>query len=137
MQLKIRPSQVIAMEEGDWHNICPDPSFAYSYLRNYIQLLGLPVEETLKEYGEVNEKPTSLHSVNTVGANLNVQPKHLHLPRFWRWAIVVAVLLVIGWQVFAQWDILGAFMPSEITETSIMNLPTPDPSSTTAGERNE
>lgn len=109
IQLKIRPSQVIAMEEGDWQNICPDPVFAQSYLRNYIYLLNLPVEQTLKEYGELNKQPNTIHSVNTIGSTLKVAGKHWHLPKAWRWVIVVSVVFVIVWQLFSQWDISSLF----------------------------
>jgi cytoskeletal protein RodZ len=105
IQLKIRPSQIIAMEAGDWDNICPDYAFAHSYLRNYIQLLGLPVEETLKHYGDLHDKPNTIHSVNTVGTTLNVPRRHWHLPRAWRWLIIVSVVLVILWQLFDQWAV--------------------------------
>jgi cytoskeletal protein RodZ len=105
VQLKIRPSQVAAMEAGDWQNICPDPVFAQSYLRNYIGLLNLPVEQTLKEYGELNKQPSTIHSVNTVGSTLNVVSRQWHLHKAWRWVVVLVVVLVIVWQLFSQLDL--------------------------------
>lgn len=103
--LKVRTSQVIAMEEGNWAGICPDSAFAHSYLRNYIQLLGLPVEETLKQYGALSDQPNIIHSVNSIGTTLSVPRKHWHLPRMWRWVIGIAVALVIAWQLFDQWAV--------------------------------
>jgi cytoskeletal protein RodZ len=112
--LKIRTNQVIAMEEGNWTGICTDAAFAHSYLRNYIQLLGLPVEETLKQYGALSDQPNIIHSVNSIGTTLSVPRKQWHLPRVWRWAIGVAVALVIVWQLFDQWAVSSVL--SEITQ---------------------
>ena len=103
--LKIRVSQVIAMEEGNWVKICPDAAFAHSYLRNYIQLLGLPVDETLKKYGALTDQPIIIQSVNSIGVTLSVPRKHWHLPKAWRWLIMIAVAAVILWQLFDQWAV--------------------------------
>lgn len=100
-QLKLSVPTLRALEEDNWHALSLSPMFVRGYLRNYSELLGFDIPESVLASIHDEKQLKAVSNISTPfggGATKVVKVK-------WLFLIVLVVVLIVGWQ-FDWWMML-------------------------------
>ncbi|MDH3526027.1 MAG: helix-turn-helix domain-containing protein [Gammaproteobacteria bacterium] len=88
---------IIEALEDDNQTALPAPIFVQGYLRSYARLVGLPVDEMVRSYGEQGVQPPPLA---VVGSSRRSPRYHLFAARHLRNVILVILAAILIWMTY-------------------------------------
>ncbi|MCH9742270.1 MAG: helix-turn-helix domain-containing protein [Proteobacteria bacterium] len=100
-QLKLSVKTLRALEEDSWHALTLSPMFVRGYLRNYSELLGIEMPESVLASIQDNKQ---LKAVSHIAEPFTDSEAKAVPVRWLLWGFIAAILF-IGWQ-FDLWAML-------------------------------
>ncbi|MCI4411671.1 MAG: helix-turn-helix domain-containing protein [Thiotrichales bacterium] len=100
-QLKLSVKTLRALEEDNWHALTLSPMFVRGYLKNYSELLGIEMPESVLASIQDNKQ---LKAVSHISEPFTVSDAKGVSVKWLLWGFVAAILF-IGWQ-FDLWAML-------------------------------
>ena len=90
-------SRIVRALENDEREHLPEPIFVKGYLKIYGRLVGLPVDQLIREYSEQAGEPRPLHVIRPPGKLPAVRQRSNRLVRYVIVLLLAAILLWLAW----------------------------------------
>jgi len=94
---------VIKALENDEREKLPAPIFVQGYLKSYGRLVGLPVEELIRDYSEQMGEPPPLSVIRTAGKLPTVRLRSIRLIRYGIVLLLAGIIFWLAWPLLERY----------------------------------